>query len=68
MRFDLALTEEELIGRAAAAGVQLEGAARCFSEPPASPHILFGYAASPEMRISEGIGRLAEALRMNDRR
>lgn len=68
VRFDLDLSEAEMLHRAAAAGIQLEGAARCYSDPPSAPHILFGYAATPEERIRAGIGRLAKALLAPDRR
>lgn len=68
VRFDLHLTEGELIQRAAACGIMLEGAGRCYGEPPATPHILFGYAATPDDDIRQGIQRLADALLGNDRR
>ena len=60
--FDVGLTEEELIERAAVVGVGLDGAGSCFTAPPAQPHILLGYAAMPEEQIRAGIRQLRRAL------
>ncbi len=62
VRFVVDLTEEELIERAATVGVSLDGAASCFTTPPAQPHILLGYAAMPEERIRAGIRHLRRAV------
>lgn len=62
VRFAVECSEEELIRRAAAVGIGLDGASSCFVTPPSKPHIMLGYAALPEEQIREGIRRLADLL------
>ncbi len=62
-RFQIGLTERELVDRAAEHGIALDGAGNCFTAPPALPHLFLGYAALPEDQIDAGIRRLAEILR-----
>jgi GntR family transcriptional regulator/MocR family aminotransferase len=62
VRFDVGLDEAELVARAAAAGISLEGASRCYTTPPSPPQLVIGYAMLPEERIEAGIARLAEVV------
>ncbi len=62
VRFDVDLTEDQLVRRAAAHGIHLDGASACFFTPPARPHVQLGYASMPEHQIREGIRRLADVL------
>ena len=56
-------SEDEVVARAAAAGVHIDAAARCYATPPPIPMATLGYAALPEPAIAEGIRRLATAIR-----
>jgi GntR family transcriptional regulator/MocR family aminotransferase len=62
-RFEINLTESEIVARAAAAGIALDGAAKTFMVPPEHPHFFLAYTAMPEEKIQEGIERLARLLR-----
>ena len=62
-RFDTDLSEQEISRRAAAVGVTLEGAGRCFVTPPERPHFAIGYSSMPEEQIHRGIERLAPIFR-----
>ena len=62
VRFAVDMPEDELIRRAAAAGIGLDGASSCFVTPPTKPHIMLGYAALPEEQIRDGIRRLAHVV------
>jgi GntR family transcriptional regulator/MocR family aminotransferase len=61
--FEVPFEESELVARAAAAGVHVDGAGSCYDRPPTSPLAMLGYAALPEPAIREGIARLAIAIR-----
>jgi GntR family transcriptional regulator/MocR family aminotransferase len=63
VEFAVGCGEQELVERAAAAGVHLDPAGPCYTEPPPCPSIMLGYASLPEPAIREGIRRLAGALR-----
>jgi len=51
------------LARAAANGIALDGAGKCFVTPPDQPHLFLGYAGIPEEQIHAGIARLGEILR-----
>jgi len=55
---DLALTEEEIVRRAASEGIGLRGASRYFRTPPAGPTFLLGFAQPDPATIRDGIRRL----------
>jgi len=63
VRMAVSMSERELLQRAADHGIQMDGANHCFATAPPQPHLLLGFAAVPEDRISAGIERLARALR-----
>ena len=63
VRLHLDLGEAEIVSRARAAGIALDGASRCYSSPPEIPEIILGYAMHTEEQIDAGIARLAAALR-----
>lgn len=62
-RFDVGMTEDELVCLAANHGIGLEGAGRCYTNPPSQPHLVMGYSSMPEDRIDEGIKCLAHVIR-----
>jgi GntR family transcriptional regulator/MocR family aminotransferase len=55
--------EQELVERAAAAGVHVDPAGPCYAKQPARATVMLGYAPLPEPAIREGIRRLAGVLR-----
>ena len=62
--FDVPFTEEQLVARAATAGVALDPAGGCYlAAAPPLPSALVGYAMMPEARIRDGVRALARALR-----
>ncbi len=63
VRIDRPVTEGEIVARARAVGVAVEGASPSFLTPPEQPHLQLGYAAVPEDRIRAGIARLADVIR-----
>jgi GntR family transcriptional regulator/MocR family aminotransferase len=62
-RFELDLTEAEIVARAWTAAIAIDPAGSCFAAPPDRPHLFLGYTAMPEERIHAGIARLAGVLR-----
>ena len=54
--------QDDLVGRARAAGVGIYPVTPYFSQPPERLGLLLGYAALDEVRINEGIRRLAQVL------
>ncbi len=62
-RFDIESSEAELIARAAAHGVALDGAGKCYTTVPDQPHVFLGYAGIPEEGIRAGVARLGQILR-----
>ena len=67
VEIDLPIAEGDLLARAAAARIRLDGASPCFSHPPARPTLLLGYAGQPEDRIDAGIACLARVLGVTSR-
>jgi len=63
VRFETGDTEAEIVAKAAAAGIALDGAGKSFITPPEHPHFFLAYTAMPEERIHEGIALLARVLR-----
>jgi len=52
----------DLIARAAGAGVGIYSVASCYAEPPRRAGLLFGYAALTEAEIRAGVRQLARVL------
>jgi GntR family transcriptional regulator / MocR family aminotransferase len=55
-------SEETIIARAAAQGVNVYGVSQFFLEQPSQTGLILGYARLNEQEINEGIRRLGEAL------
>lgn len=62
VRFNVDLSGREIIARAAEHGIDLSGAGDCFLAAPEQPHLLMGYAALPEARITEAVRKLGQIL------
>jgi GntR family transcriptional regulator/MocR family aminotransferase len=63
VRIDRNVAEADLVARAQAAGIAVEGASPCFVVPPDQPHLFLGYAMMAEEPIRQGIARLAGVIR-----
>jgi GntR family transcriptional regulator/MocR family aminotransferase len=63
VRIDRDVTEDEIVRRARAVGVAVEGASQSFVVPPTQPHLFLGYAAVPAEQIRVGITRLGRVIR-----
>ena len=59
---DAGLEQDDLIEKAAQAGVGLYPVSPYYVTPPSSPGLLLGYAAMTEVEIRDGIERLAKVL------
>lgn len=59
---DLPGAEAELAMLAAGAGIGLRPASPYYSDPPARPHFLIGFAALPEEESAKGVKKLAAVL------
>lgn len=63
VEFQTAMTSDDLIRRARAAGVHLDAAAACwFDAEPCRPNVLLGFAALPDQKMREGVRRLSSIL------
>lgn len=60
---DVPLSEEEVMERAASAGIGLRAASPYYAVPPPQPTFLMGFGAMPEEEIREGIRLLGTVLR-----
>jgi GntR family transcriptional regulator/MocR family aminotransferase len=60
--FELGYNEQEMVNRAAAAGILIEGASACYLTPPEEPSALLGYGVMDERDLEAGLAALARAL------